>query len=578
LVGAVSAQTPRFVSATIRPSTAAVGERGGSTLGPGGSFVGKNVTLKQLIENAFRRFGFDRREVAGGPDWIATDRFDLSAQADRDHVVDPTGFPAETLRMVQRLLEDRFQLRIRREPRERPVYALVAVPSNAPRPRLTPSAADCASETLAQSRGDRAARPQCGPSPYPGRLVARSVTMADLASLLTPYLDRPVIDRSGIRGAFDVDLEAVEIQPKGPFGPSYRPSDTKASLFTAIVPQLGMRLEKTTAPIEILVVEHAEKPRAEKQDEAQPAWRDPSPHQTRFVQVEPSVRVEVLDWGGSGPPLVLLACYISAHTYDEIAPKLTNQFHVYGITRRGIGASDKPATGYAVQQSANDAIEVLNALNVQKSILVGHSCAGQILTMVAARHSDRLLGLVYLDGASDPTMTAADVGSPMPDPTTLPSAIKPRSAPDHTSFEALRVSQRRDRGWAFPEAELRQQFATNPDGSMGESLLSPTIRRAITVDARVKPDYSHIRVPVLAIYQKDPPFEQVRANFLIRNEQELAALRQEHAATRALYVRWQRDLLAAVPTARIVELEGASLYMFLSNEADVIRELRAFTP
>ena len=61
---------------------------------------------------------------------------------------------------------------------------------------------------------------------------------------------------------------------------------------------------------------------------AQPAWRDPSPHQTRFVEVEPSVRLQVLDWGGSGPPLVLLACYISAHAYDEIAPKLTNQFHV----------------------------------------------------------------------------------------------------------------------------------------------------------------------------------------------------------------------------------------------------------
>ena len=147
-------------------------------------------------------------------------------------------------------------------------------------------------------------------------------------------------------------------------------------------------------------------------------------------------------------------------------------------------------------ESANDLIEVLNALNVQKSVLVGHSCAGQILTMFAAQHSDRLLGLVYLDGASDPTMTAADVGAPMPDPTMLPSSIKPRSAPDHTSFEALRVSQRRDRGWAFPEAELRQQFVANPDGSVGESLLSPTIRRAITVDARVKPDYSqHSKYP-----------------------------------------------------------------------------------
>ena len=225
------------------------------------------------------------------------------------------------------------------------------------------------------------------------------------------------------------------------------------------------------------------------------AWRDPSPHQVRRVTVEPAVQLEALEWGGSGPPVVLLACYVSAHVYDEFAPKLTNQFHVYGITRRGIGASDKPATGYAVQRSVNDVLEVLNTLKVQKSILVGHSCAGQVLTMFAAQHSDRLLGLVYLDGAGDPTMTPADVGAAMPDPKMLPRSIKPPSAPDNRSFEALRASQQRDRGWAFPEGELRQQYEANADGSVGRPVLSPVIRRAITFDDRVKPDYSGIRVP-----------------------------------------------------------------------------------
>ena len=275
-------------------------------------------------------------------------------------------------------------------------------------------------------------------------------------------------------------------------------------------------------------------------------------------------------------PAVLLGCYLSVHMYDEFAPKLSQQFHVYGITRRGIGASDKPAAGYAVQRSVADVLEVFNALGVQKAVLIGHSCAGQILTMFAARHSDRVHALVYLDGASDPTMTPADVGASMPEPAALPRSLKPAAALDDTSFEALRISQRRDRGWAFPEAELRQQYAANPDGSVGRSLLSPAIRRAITVDARVKPDYSGIRVPVLAIYQRDPPFDTVAAGFAIGSEQEREALRQEHAATRALYVRWQRDLLAAVPAARVVDLPGASLYMFLSNETDVLREIRSF--
>ena len=304
-------------------------------------------------------------------------------------------------------------------------------------------------------------------------------------------------------------------------------------------------------------------------------WNDPSPHQVRWVTVDSSVKLEVLDWGGTGPPAVLLGCYLSAHMHDDFAPKLTNQFHVYAITRRGIGASDKPALGYSVQRSTDDVFEVLDALKLQKPLLVGTSCAGQVLTQFASQHAERLSGLVYLDGAADPTMTAADVGTPSPDPATLPSLRTP-PAPDYTSFEAFRIAQRRDAGVAFPEAELRQQFIANPDGSMGRSLLSMVIRQAITVDARTKPDYSGIRVPVLALYQRDRPFEEVAARYAIRTEQERRALRQQYEGTRALYVRWQRDLAAAIPDARIIELPGANLFMFLSNEADVLREIRAF--
>jgi hypothetical protein len=163
----------------------------------------------------------------------------------------------------------------------------------------------------------------------------------------------------------------------------------------------------------------------------------------------------------------------------------------------------------------------------------------------------------------------------MPDPTTLPRLIAP-PAPDSTSFEARRKSQQRDQGVSFPEAEWRQQAAANPDGSVGRSLMSLEIRRAITVDARIKPDYSRIRVPVLAIYQAQGPFEKVAERYAIGNEQERAALRQQYAATRAMYSRWQDDLRAAVPTARIVDLPVDNPFMFLSNEADVLREIRTF--
>jgi len=306
-------------------------------------------------------------------------------------------------------------------------------------------------------------------------------------------------------------------------------------------------------------------------------WHDPSPHRVDVVTVDSSVRLEVLDWGGTGRPVVLLGCYLTAHVYDEFAPKLAKQLHVYGITRRGLGASDKPADGYTVERSARDVVEVLDSLKLAKSVLVGNSCAGQVLTLLGSQRSDRLGGLVYLDAADDPTLKPTDYGMPLIDPARLPASVTPVPSPDYSSFDAYRLAQRRDHGVAFPEAELRQLFAANPDGSMGRSLLSPRIRKAIVDDnSSIKPQYGAIRIPVLAIFRTALPFEAVERESPPRNEDERTALRAKYAFDRAMVSRWEHDLLAGLPSARIVELPGANLYMFLSNEDDVLHEVRAF--
>ena len=120
---------------------------------------------------------------------------------------------------------------------------------------------------------------------------------------------------------------------------------------------------------------------------------------------EGTPRLEVLDWGGSGRPIVLLGCYLTAHVYDDFAPKLINQFHAYGITRRGLGASDKPPAGYSLERSSQDVLDVLVALKRRKPILVGYACAGSMLTYVGSHSPDRIGGLVYFDAADDPTLT-----------------------------------------------------------------------------------------------------------------------------------------------------------------------------
>jgi non-heme chloroperoxidase len=103
------------------------------------------------------------------------------------------------------------------------------------------------------------------------------------------------------------------------------------------------------------------------------SWKDPSSHTTRFVAVDTHVRLEVLDWGGSGRPIILLAGGgNAAHVFDDFVPKLTAHYHVYGIIRRGFGASGYSATDRPADRLGDDVVAVVNALNLKRPILVGH--------------------------------------------------------------------------------------------------------------------------------------------------------------------------------------------------------------
>lgn len=103
----------------------------------------------------------------------------------------------------------------------------------------------------------------------------------------------------------------------------------------------------------------------------------------QFVEVGPGVRLEVIDWGGSGRPIVLLAGLgDTAHVYDQFATRLAPGYHVYGITRRGFGASSVPTSGYTAAQLGDDVVRVLEALKLEHAVLVGHSIAGEELSVV----------------------------------------------------------------------------------------------------------------------------------------------------------------------------------------------------
>jgi hypothetical protein len=141
---------------------------------------------------------------------------------------------------------------------------------------------------------------------------------------------------------------------------------------------------------------------------------DTSPHAVQMISVAPDVKLEVLDWGGTGRSLILLAGLgDTAHIFDKFAPKLTATYHVYGITRRGFGKSGKPTPvteNYNSARLGDDVLAVIAALQLDHPIVAGHSLAGEELSYIGFHHTDAVAGLIYLDASTFMPSTTSPAG------------------------------------------------------------------------------------------------------------------------------------------------------------------------
>jgi pimeloyl-ACP methyl ester carboxylesterase len=185
------------------------------------------------------------------------------------------------------------------------------------------------------------------------------------------------------------------------------------------------------------------------------AWQDPSHHTIKFVTADINVQLEVLDWGGHGKSIILLAGGgNTAHVFDDFAPKLAANFHVYGITRRGFGASGYSAIEN-VDRLGKDILAVIDSLKIIKTVLAGHSIAGAELSSVACIAPDRIRALIYLKAAypyafsneetpkMNEFMEIAGPQSPSPGEKNL------------TSFNELQMWDAKTYGFQMPESEPR---------------------------------------------------------------------------------------------------------------------------
>jgi uncharacterized protein (TIGR03435 family) len=256
-VSAAQSSRPRFEVASIRPNRSLSPARAGFRPN---AFEAVNATARQLIILAY---GSDPQnvvdEIIGGPAWLDSERFDVSA---RGSIADGAGNMAQGRAMLQSLLEDRFNIRVHRERQERPVYKLVIAPGDRPASGLKRAPLDCGTRADTRPAGTPGLA-YCGIDRAPGRSTGRSMPMRLLADTLSSRVGRKVIDETGLAGEWDWDLEWSPA-PSEPVAPGEitaapAPSDGP-SIFAAVQEQLGLRLESDRALLDMLIVDAVERP------------------------------------------------------------------------------------------------------------------------------------------------------------------------------------------------------------------------------------------------------------------------------------------------------------------------------
>ncbi len=237
---------PVFEVATIKPSPPDA--RGTSILvgrGGGNLFTTTNTSLAELITFAY---GVHPRQVTNGPAWFESERYDISAKPDEAGIPNVTQLKT----MVQKLLAERFQLAFHREKKELSCYALSVAKSGA---------------KMTKTENNPGKLPGFGGA-GPGRIGVRNATMAEFADFLqSRILERPVVDQTSLTDRYDFTLQwtpdAVQLAAMGPNAPPPPTGpDAPPDLFAAVQQQLGLRLESTKAPVEVLVIDKLEKPSA----------------------------------------------------------------------------------------------------------------------------------------------------------------------------------------------------------------------------------------------------------------------------------------------------------------------------
>jgi pimeloyl-ACP methyl ester carboxylesterase len=318
-------------------------------------------------------------------------------------------------------------------------------------------------------------------------------------------------------------------------------------------------------------------PAAETDHFQAPRWSDTAPHAVQSITVDAGVQLEVLDFGGTGSPILLLpGLGATAHSYDELAPLLAQKHRVVAMTRRGTGYSSKPDFGFDTPRLSQDVLKVMDAMGLDNVVLVGHSIAGDELTWLGGHHADRFSALIYLDAAYDrsgehssPTaMRLRELGQLLPpEPPIPPQAL--------LSFDTV-TKMLVERGHArLPEGELIAFHRMNDSTLAGIPNIDGRTQQAIAAAIQA-PDYAAVKIPALAIYAFEDPNKPLPP-WYDPKDQELVARLAERARLMATLKRESIDQFKkGVEKGTVLEMQNASHYLIQSNQAEVLDAIEKF--
>ena len=239
LLSSQASPPPAFEVAAIRRNTS-IETDGRLAMQPGGRFRAINFDGFNLIAFAYRTKprNLFPSQIVGAPDWLKRERYDITAKITSDIVASGPSDPLQTPKLVRALLEDRFRLRAHRETREQPVYELRVLPKQQAAVEMRRVDVDCVAD-----------RARCRVESSPGHLKAGGLATETLAAILSNLVGRIVVDRTGLAGQFDLELNWAD-----------EPGSDKPSLFSAVHERLGLKLEPAREQVDVVVIDHVERP------------------------------------------------------------------------------------------------------------------------------------------------------------------------------------------------------------------------------------------------------------------------------------------------------------------------------